>query len=336
MNHRFPILASMALALVIPSGCDNQKKAEPETEGEAEAVVDQPAERDEAEAGSKPAAASPETIESFATYPEGESPMAWSDLSVKPKTSLLTDDGGKYLALSYKAKLLAALETGEAITVKAACVIEDRVYIDTMMAFAEFDKMRPGEAKQIETALYMGRSLAAEPSQCEFTGIISKFMAGDRPKIFGQSCWTGGEISDGPCGDMPAKSGDPGLNVVDATAKFEEVAFGDNRGKTDIRFEYTIHNGSPLPKDHAIFVKAACVVGEDTVVEENPALANLQYLQPGESMKLAGSAYPMKGVDQEPSQCELTFQLKTIFDEGGDAFGTYCFKSGTLNEGSCG
>lgn len=333
--HAFLAPLTLALAACV-GGCDGSKKDEPNIHEDAEVDEDEPAADDEPEPESKPSPETPETIWAFGSYPEGESPMAWSDVSVKAKSSLLTDTGGKYLALSYKAKLLQALETGETITVKASCVVDGRVFVDAMMAFAEFDKMRPGEAKQIETALYMGRSLASEPSLCQFSGLISKFMTGDRPKVFGHACWSDGEISDGPCPSLPLEDADAGLEIVDASANFEEVAFGERRGKTDLRFQYTVRSGSPLPKDHAIFVNAACVVGEDTLVEENPALANLQYLQPGESMKLAGSAYPMKGVDQEPSQCELTFQLKTIFDEGGDVFGTYCFKSGTLNEGSCG
>lgn len=341
MSTRIHILAPLVLTVTVAVGtfgCDGSKKEELQASEDSGVVEDEPAPGEEQPqsdgTASTPAAAEP--VQAFASYPEGESPMSWSDVSVKAKSSLLTDDDGKYLALRYKATLLKTLETGEAVTVKAACEVDGRVYIDTMMAFAEFDKMRPGEAKQIDTALYMGRSLAREPDLCEFTGLVSKFMAGGRPKIFGQSCWSEGEISDGPCASLPLEEAGLGLEVVDATAALEEVAFGERRGKTDLRFHYTVRSGSPLPRDHAIFVKAACVVGEDTLVEENPALANLQYLQPGESLKLSGSAYPMKGVDQEPSQCELTFELKTIFDEGGDAFGTYCFKSGTLNEGSCG
>lgn len=336
INTAFLGLALSSVALY--TGCDKgDKKEEGDKDKDKDKDGDKGKDGDKAGDGDKKGDA--KSAKGVGEAPKFEAltdaALELSDLKVKVDKSFA---GGKYVKLDFKAKRIKDPGEHPNVNIKAACQVGDEVTVDIGGVFGQFEKMEDGESKQVDSSMFMSPALQADPTMCEFTVFFDQLMSMDsEPKIMKEMCWTGGEtMAEGKCADLKRQDTSELVKVVKAEGKLEEITYGDNKGKKDLRTNYTVLVGGVVPKDKSIGIKTACMVGSDKIVDNTPSLAQLRYMGPGESMMLSSSSYPGKGVDSDPSQCDLTFQLKNLFEDKGDVVGEFCFKDGAMSEGKCG
>ena len=244
-------------------------------------------------------------------------------------------EGAKQLASSFKVKSLKKVEDGAMMTLKSTCKLGDQFLADTTSPLLQVEKLEEGETKEADANFYGLTGIDGDPEMCEIVVFFGKIMSSDDPKILAEVCSKGGEVTDGKCEGFTRPTGGKGLEITAASAKLDEITYGDNKGRKDIQFQFTVLMGSAVDDDKSIFVKTACQVGDEKIVNESATLTMFNYAQPGESMKASGSSYPLKGVASDPSQCDLTFTFKGLFDDEGESFGEYCFKDGALAAGKC-
>lgn len=273
----------------------------------------------------------------FKKFGDGEAPIEMSEWAFKAEKNFLGPEGSKNLKGTFKVKSVKKVEQGMMMTIKSTCKLGDEYLADSSSPLIQLEKLEPGETKEADTILYGLSGFEGDPEVCEVSVYFSKMISSDPPYHMADYCFKGDAVTDGKCDGFtrPAGDGTP-LKITKASAKLEEIKFGDNKGRKDLRHEYTVLVGNTIDDGKSIFVKTACQVGDEKIVDESPVMALFTYVEPGESMRVSGSSYPMKGVASDPSQCDLTFMLKGLFDDGGDSFGDYCFKDGALNEGKCG
>jgi len=292
-----------------------------------------------APAAGAPGAAAPAAVEApaFEAFAAGEAPLRIRALSLKIDENVLGPEGSKNLRADFEVELVKAVEDGTMISVKSTCRLGDEFLTDTSSPLIQPETLQPGETKKADAILYGMSGFEGDPTTCEIGFFVSKMISMDPPKHLADHCWSDGKVSDGTCDGFarPASDGTP-IEITSATAELEEIQFGEHKGRKDIRQHYTVRVGTAIEPGKSIFVKTACKVGDETIVDESPVLAMFTYVLPGESLRVSGSSYPLKGVASDPSQCELTYSLKGLFDSEGGEFATYCFVGGKLAEGKCG
>ncbi len=296
----------------------------------------EPASEEKKDEGAKKPAPSEPKERTYKKFDAGKTPIELSGWKGKVRGGVMGNTKNKYVEMSYKLKALAKMKVGDRLDLKATCKLGDQYLVDLTTGMLGMDKLEAGETKQLSSGLHGLNGIPGQPEKCQITAL---FIPGDDidPYLVGEYCFDGKETSEGPCKDFAPKAPSGGsAKITNLTAKLTKVKFGPSKGNKELRVEYAVVPGKLMDDGEAVFMKAACQVGGEKIVNEQPtAVSVLKQVNPGEAVLVSREAFTGSGLASDPTQCELKFKLMSMFGSDGEQIGTFCFKDGKVTEGAC-
>jgi hypothetical protein len=278
-----------------------------------------------------------------------EGPLTLLDLQVERKGGGLFASGNRYLQLSADAFINDRIEPGTNVLVRSVCLSEDRRLVDAgYLSVTDYTKPMEnygkGQTAKLQGTLYSYGS-SRDLEKCEMTFRLGS-MGGGLTLPLGTRCFDGSKVHDGAC-DPPVAAAPMSDTQTEAMTIGElKIDKASNYGggvALDTHFTIDIHK--PDTEQGSMTIKAACRVGDRTVVDVAWASVSMMItakLEPGESVARYNQLFmdPALGLTDTPEYCDILFRAQTP-SVGAPTGYTYsdihrvCWRETKTTEGEC-
>jgi hypothetical protein len=138
------------------------------------------------------------------------------------------------------------------------------------------------------------------------------------------------------CLGLPVSAERP-VTIDNVKIEVRTNTVGRYKGSEYLRVSFLATPNESVRPRHTVFVKGVCHVGGRRMTDDIHALGGrLEALGTGETKELSVPLFMSAGLDDAPSQCDLTFRLTKSVDKYGPALGDFCWSGGRLaRAGSC-
>lgn len=257
------------------------------------------------------------------------------------------------LLARYVLEVLEPQDASVRITMKAACRVGGRKFVDVRMTnlIAGPFRYEVGESVARTASLFYNPAFGfqATPSPCDLE--VSLWTRDDpqagpsQPTVIHRACYRDGQTAPGTCeteGAGPQSAPRPAtieaLTLGDVVMQVVEPVGG--KGK---RFQLKVQADAtcvePLDRFSNVTAKITCKVDNSARVETAYLYGvDLHHLSPGETTRMTSTTFTSNPMEDEPESCEAVFVAGRRFVPSGEEnleLGRFCLRRGTTVPGGC-